>query len=238
MHYLFKASYLYIFDLPLCYSNVCDFSSSHPSLPTIPLKWYIHTHHAHTMVPPNPHYHTFTSIQLYHYTYTMVPLNLHRGTTKSTSWYHQIHTTILSHPYYGTTTFTLPYQHTYTIWYYYTHTTLLVHPNNGNTKHMPSYHHTNPTIQLHPHPGTIKPTPPNHYSPAPFQPISQTPHHAPHQYQVMCGVWIFTDYGMTFASKFTMVAISLDRCWCVVWSIHYRAHNNNTKMVRLIIFIW
>ena len=30
--------------------------------------------------------------------------------------------------------------------------------------------------------------------------------------EIMCGVWIFFDYGMTFASVFTLVAISLDRC--------------------------
>ena len=27
----------------------------------------------------------------------------------------------------------------------------------------------------------------------------------------MCGVWIFFDYGLTFTSVFTLVAISLDR---------------------------
>ena len=30
--------------------------------------------------------------------------------------------------------------------------------------------------------------------------------------EVMCAVWIFFDYGMTFASVFTLVVISLDRC--------------------------
>jgi hypothetical protein len=30
---------------------------------------------------------------------------------------------------------------------------------------------------------------------------------------VMCGVWIFCDYGMTFASVFTLIVISLDRFW-------------------------
>jgi hypothetical protein len=29
--------------------------------------------------------------------------------------------------------------------------------------------------------------------------------------QFMCGVWIFFDYAMTFASVFTLVAISMDR---------------------------
>ena len=29
--------------------------------------------------------------------------------------------------------------------------------------------------------------------------------------EFMCGVWIFFDYGMTFASVFTLVAISFDR---------------------------
>ena len=30
--------------------------------------------------------------------------------------------------------------------------------------------------------------------------------------EFMCAVWIFFDYGMTFASVFTLVVISLDRC--------------------------
>lgn len=31
--------------------------------------------------------------------------------------------------------------------------------------------------------------------------------------EVLCGIWIFFDYGMTFASVFTLVAISVDRYW-------------------------
>ncbi|KAK3101116.1 hypothetical protein FSP39_001063 [Pinctada imbricata] len=36
----------------------------------------------------------------------------------------------------------------------------------------------------------------------------------------MCGVWIFFDYGMTFASVFTLIVISVDRFWVfmlVLW---------------------
>ncbi|XP_033746406.1 beta-3 adrenergic receptor-like [Pecten maximus] len=56
--------------------------------------------------------------------------------------------------------------------------------------------------------------------------------------EFLCGVWIFVDYGMTFASVFTLIAISVDRFWSVTWSLHYRAHHNKIKAVRLIIAVW
>ncbi|XP_069142427.1 alpha-2Da adrenergic receptor-like [Argopecten irradians] len=54
----------------------------------------------------------------------------------------------------------------------------------------------------------------------------------------LCGVWIFFDYGMTFASVFTLIVISVDRFWSVTWSVHYRAHHNKRKCIRLIIAVW
>ncbi|XP_048252632.1 muscarinic acetylcholine receptor M3-like [Haliotis rufescens] len=54
----------------------------------------------------------------------------------------------------------------------------------------------------------------------------------------MCGLWIFFDYGMTFASVFTLVVISLDRFWSVQWSIHYRNHHNKRKTLVVIGIIW
>ncbi|XP_033745751.1 muscarinic acetylcholine receptor M3-like [Pecten maximus] len=53
-----------------------------------------------------------------------------------------------------------------------------------------------------------------------------------------CGVWIFFDYGMTFASVFTLLIISIDRFWSVTWTVHYRVHHNTNKCVRLIIAVW
>ncbi|XP_046563713.1 muscarinic acetylcholine receptor M2-like [Haliotis rubra] len=56
--------------------------------------------------------------------------------------------------------------------------------------------------------------------------------------EFMCGLWIFFDYGMTFASVFTLVVISVDRFWSVQWSIHYRHHHNKRKTMVLIGLIW
>jgi hypothetical protein len=55
---------------------------------------------------------------------------------------------------------------------------------------------------------------------------------------IMCGVWIYFDFAMTFASVFTLVAISVDRFWCVTWAIHYRMHNNKNKTAFVIGIIW
>lgn len=56
--------------------------------------------------------------------------------------------------------------------------------------------------------------------------------------QFMCGVWIFFDYGMTFASVFTLLVISIDRFWSVSWSLHYRRNNNKKKCVIAIAIVW
>ena len=56
--------------------------------------------------------------------------------------------------------------------------------------------------------------------------------------EFLCGVWIFFDYGMTFASVFTLIVISIDRFWSVTWSVHYRAHHNKKKCLRLIMAVW
>ena len=56
--------------------------------------------------------------------------------------------------------------------------------------------------------------------------------------EFMCAVWIFFDYGMTFASVFTLVAISLDRYWAVNWSVHYRANNTKKKSAVVIFTVW
>ena len=44
--------------------------------------------------------------------------------------------------------------------------------------------------------------------------------------------------GMTFASVFTLLAISVDRLWSVTWSIHYRNHNNKKKVTLAIGAVW
>ena len=56
--------------------------------------------------------------------------------------------------------------------------------------------------------------------------------------QTLCGLWIFCDWGMTFASIFTLVAISIDRYWAVCWSLHYRTHNTRARIVLIVILIW
>ena len=56
--------------------------------------------------------------------------------------------------------------------------------------------------------------------------------------EFMCGLWIASDYGMTFASVFTLVAISLDRFYSVTWSIHYRKHNTKRKAKVVIGIVW
>jgi hypothetical protein len=54
----------------------------------------------------------------------------------------------------------------------------------------------------------------------------------------MCGLWIFFDYGMTFASVFTLLAISVDRLWAVRWSLHYRSNKTKTKTFVGIAIVW
>ncbi|XP_041349585.1 D(1)-like dopamine receptor [Gigantopelta aegis] len=56
--------------------------------------------------------------------------------------------------------------------------------------------------------------------------------------EFMCGVWIFFDYGMTFASVFTLIVISVDRFWSVSWSLHYRIHHRKKKAFISIAVVW
>ena len=54
----------------------------------------------------------------------------------------------------------------------------------------------------------------------------------------LCSVWIFCDWGMTFASVYTLLAISVDRYWAVCWSHHYRAHNTRKMTFSIVAAIW
>ena len=54
----------------------------------------------------------------------------------------------------------------------------------------------------------------------------------------LCGVWIFFDYGMTFASVFTLVLVSVDRFWGVTWTLHYRRHHSKRKTVIALVCMW
>lgn len=56
--------------------------------------------------------------------------------------------------------------------------------------------------------------------------------------EIMCGIWIYFDFAMTFASVFTLVAISVDRFWCCTWAVHYRIHNNKIKTAIVLAIIW
>nr|KAG5693246.1 hypothetical protein BaRGS_000828 [Batillaria attramentaria]KAG5695637.1 hypothetical protein BaRGS_029127 [Batillaria attramentaria] len=56
--------------------------------------------------------------------------------------------------------------------------------------------------------------------------------------EFLCGLWIFFDFGMTFASIFTLLAISLDRYWSVLWSNHYRIHHNRRMAIIATVTIW
>ena len=54
----------------------------------------------------------------------------------------------------------------------------------------------------------------------------------------LCTFWIFCDWGMTFASVYTLLAISLDRYWAVCRSHHYRAHNTRRRTIGVIAAVW
>ncbi|ESP02351.1 hypothetical protein LOTGIDRAFT_54386, partial [Lottia gigantea] len=56
--------------------------------------------------------------------------------------------------------------------------------------------------------------------------------------EFLCGFWIFCDYGMTFASVFTLIVISIDRFWSVSWSVHYRTHHKAKKSYISIAVVW
>ena len=46
------------------------------------------------------------------------------------------------------------------------------------------------------------------------------------------------DWGMTFASIYTLVAISIDRYWAACYSLHYRRHNTKKRTIVIIVMIW
>ena len=56
--------------------------------------------------------------------------------------------------------------------------------------------------------------------------------------EILCAVWIFFDYGMTFVSVFTLILISVDRFWSVTWSVHYRQHHNKRRVIIAIVCMW
>jgi len=56
--------------------------------------------------------------------------------------------------------------------------------------------------------------------------------------KLMCGVWIYFDFAMTFASVFTLVAISINRFWSVTWFVHYKTHNTRARTVFILLVIW
>lgn len=55
---------------------------------------------------------------------------------------------------------------------------------------------------------------------------------------IVCGFWIYIDYAMTFASVFTIVAISLDRFWSVTWAVQYKNTNGKKKNLIILSIIW
>lgn len=71
----------------------------------------------------------------------------------------------------------------------------------------------------------------------PFQLIANQwgywPFHA-----VECALLVFCDWGMTFISIFTLVAISIDRYWAACWIQSYRIHNTRKRTLICIALIW
>lgn len=54
----------------------------------------------------------------------------------------------------------------------------------------------------------------------------------------LCAAWIYLDYAMTFASVFTLVAISIDRFWSVTWILHYKEKNTPRRTLTVILIVW
>lgn len=46
------------------------------------------------------------------------------------------------------------------------------------------------------------------------------------------------DWGMTFASIYTLVAISVDRYWAACFSVHYKTHNTRRRTIVIIAIVW
>src|SRR6218665_223932 len=55
---------------------------------------------------------------------------------------------------------------------------------------------------------------------------------------VACGLLIFVDWGMTFVSIFTLVAISIDRYWAACYAQSYKIHNTRKRTLICIALIW
>jgi len=55
---------------------------------------------------------------------------------------------------------------------------------------------------------------------------------------VECALLILVDWGMTFVSIFTLVAISLDRYWAACYAQSYKIHNTRKRTLICIAFIW
>ena len=57
--------------------------------------------------------------------------------------------------------------------------------------------------------------------------------------EVVCAFWIFLDWGMTFASIYTLVGISIDRYWAACWPTSYRRYNTSkTRTILGVVGIW
>lgn len=56
--------------------------------------------------------------------------------------------------------------------------------------------------------------------------------------EYVCALWIFMDWGMTFASIFNLVAISIDRFWAVQFSTHYKQKSTRRNNILTICLIW
>ncbi|ELT93666.1 hypothetical protein CAPTEDRAFT_122114 [Capitella teleta] len=52
-----------------------------------------------------------------------------------------------------------------------------------------------------------------------------------------CAFWILVDWGMTFASIFFLVAISIDRYWAACWPNNYRKLNTSNRKTCIIVGI-
>jgi len=55
---------------------------------------------------------------------------------------------------------------------------------------------------------------------------------------VECALLIFVDWGMTFVSIFTLVAISIDRYWAACYAQSYKIHNTRKRTLICIAFVW
>lgn len=71
----------------------------------------------------------------------------------------------------------------------------------------------------------------------PFQTIVNQMGYWPFHY-VACALLVFCDWGMTFVSILTLVAISVDRYWAACWCQSYRIHNTRRRTLICVALIW